>query len=62
MNERRQITAQILAGFCANNAVFAQNPNHGWGLVNCTDEQVIGYALSLADKILEATASQSPTT
>lgn len=49
---RRQIAAQILAGFCANPSVFAHNGMSGWQLVNCTDSDLVGYSLSLADRLI----------
>ena len=52
--QRQNLTATILSGFCANPAIFAQNSQSGWGLVNASDEDVVGYALSLADKAIEA--------
>jgi hypothetical protein len=51
--DRLEIASKILAGFAANNAVFAANSNCGWSLVNCTDEDLVGYSLSLADKLIE---------
>lgn len=50
---RLEIASRILAGFAANPAIFAQNGNCGWSLVNCTDEDIAGYALHLADKLIE---------
>lgn len=51
---RLEIASKILAGFAANNAVFAHNPNCGWSLVNCSDEDVVRYSLALADKLIGA--------
>ena len=51
--QRLEIAAKILAGFAANPAVFAPNPSCGWSLVNCTDEDIVGYSLSLADKLID---------
>lgn len=44
--QRLEIASKILA-------VFAANANYGWSLVNCTDEDLVGYSLSLADKLIE---------
>ena len=52
--QRTEIASRILAGFAANPAVFAPNARHGWSLVNCTDEDIVGYSLSLADQLIEA--------
>lgn len=52
--ERRRLTAQILSGFCANPAIFATNDQFGWSLVNSTDVDLVGYALNLADKVIDA--------
>ena len=57
MNQRLEIASRILAGFAANPAVFAHNPNCGWSLVNCTDEDLVGYALSLADRLVDTQAA-----
>jgi hypothetical protein len=32
--------------------VFAPNSNCGWSLLNCTDEDLVGYSLLLADKLI----------
>lgn len=53
MTLRDYYAGQIMAGFCANPAIFAANPNHGWGLVNCVDADLVGYAGKLADDMLE---------
>lgn len=53
--ERTRIAAQIMAGFAANPAIFASNERCGWCLVNATDEELTGYAVKLADHIIEAT-------
>lgn len=62
--QRLEIASKILAGFAANPAVFAPNANCGWALVNCKDEDIVGYALSLADKLLDGdevtTARKTP--
>lgn len=53
-NQRLAIASKILAGFAANPVIFAANSKCGWALVNCTDEDLAGYALRLADKLIEA--------
>lgn len=53
---RLEIAAQILSGFAANPTIFAPNGLCGWSLVNCTDEDIAGYALHLADKLIEGEA------
>ena len=52
-NRRLEIASRILAGFASNPAVFAHNPNCGWSLVNCTDEQLVGVALDLTDILIK---------
>lgn len=54
MKTRIEIAAQILAGFAANPAVFAPRPDCGWALCNCTDEDIAGYAVHLADALIKA--------
>jgi hypothetical protein len=58
---RTELTAAILAGFCANPNIFGRNATSGWGLVNCTDAELVGYARHLADNVLEATQAQNQT-
>lgn len=53
MTDRLEIASRIFAGFAANPAIFAPNPECGWSLVNSTDEQLVGYAFDLADKLTE---------
>jgi len=53
-NQRLEIAVKILAGFCANPACFAGNRTNGWALVNCTEDDLAGYAVSIADKLLAA--------
>lgn len=59
MNSRLEVASRILAGFAANNAVFAANVKCGWSLVNCTDDDIVRYSLSLADNLIEAERSTS---
>ena len=54
---RLEIASQILAGLCANPSVIAHNHNCGWSLVNCTDADLAGYAVSLADALIAADAN-----
>lgn len=61
-DERRRLTAIILSGFCANPAVFAANGMSGWGLVNCKDEDIVGYSMSLANKIIECEKAHAAVT
>ena len=49
---RDVFAANALAGFCANPAVFAANSQYGWGLVNCTEEQLVETCGRLADAML----------
>jgi hypothetical protein len=49
---RLEIASRILAGLCANPSVIAHNHNCGWSLVNCTDADLAGYAVSLADALI----------
>lgn len=51
---RIDLAAQILAGFAANPAIFAANDLCGWCLVNSTDADIAGYAVRLADELIEA--------
>ena len=54
-----------LQGFCANPSVFAPNGNTGWGLVNCTNEQLAWECWEMACALLnmedaKVTASEHP--
>ena len=57
---RSEIASRILAGLCANPSVIAHNHNCGWSLVNCTDSDLAGYAVSLADTLIAALAASTP--
>ena len=57
---RLEIASRILSGFCANPAVFSHNPNCGWALVNCTDADLAGYALTLADALIDGERTRAP--
>ena len=54
---RIELASRILAGLCANPSVIAHNHNCGWSLVNCTDADLAGYAVSLADALVSAEAN-----
>jgi hypothetical protein len=49
---RDYFAAKIMQGFCANPAVFAENPVNGWSLVNSTPMGLAEYALTLADAMM----------
>lgn len=51
---RDYFAAKALQGLCANPSVFARNGMSGWGLVNCTDKQLLQYTYMLADEALQA--------
>lgn len=51
---RVNLAAQILSGFAANPAIFQPNERCGWSLVNATDSDIAGYAIRLADELLNA--------
>jgi hypothetical protein len=51
---RGELAIKILAGFAANPAIFAGNDRCGWALVNCTDADIAGYAVRLADQLMHA--------
>ena len=53
---RDHYRGQIMAGFCANPAVFASNPMNGWALVNGTVEQLVEYADHIAEAMLKVGA------
>lgn len=52
MSLRDYLFGKVLQGFCANPTVFAQNGMTGWALVNCNEETLVKYALSIADTAL----------
>ena len=52
MTLRDYFAAGVLQGFAANPAIFAQNAQYGWSLVNATDDDIAGYAYKLADSML----------
>lgn len=55
IERRDEYAAKILAGFAANPAIFAPNPQCGWSLVNCTDAEIVAYAVRLATHLFHAT-------
>jgi len=60
MTLRQWYAGLAMQGFCANPAVFASNPRSGWGLVNCTDDQLADRCVELADAVIKA--FKEPTT
>lgn len=52
--ERLQLAARIMAGFAGNPAIFAQNDQCGWSLLNCKDCELAGYAVKLANELMIA--------
>jgi hypothetical protein len=54
MSLRDYTALKVLQGFCANPAVFASNGMSGWALVNCTENELVNYSISIADKYLKA--------
>ena len=50
---RDEMAMAVLSGFCANSAVFAHNGMQGWALVNCKEDELMGYCYHLADKALK---------
>lgn len=46
------IAVKLLAGFCANPAIFASSSQIGWSLVNCTEQQLASYAFNLAEAFM----------
>ncbi len=54
MSLRDWFAGQALAGFAANNAVFAANDQNGWELVNASERDVANRAYWLADAMIAA--------
>ncbi len=54
---RDTFIAHVLSGLCANPNVFGHNSRTGWGLVNCTETQLVGFAIGLADEALAVRAN-----
>ena len=61
MTLRAWMTGKILAGFAANPAVFGHNAMSGWGLVNCNEADLAGYAAKLADEAIKTLAARKET-
>ena len=54
---RDGFAGQALQGLCANpGGPFQSNSNSGWGIVNCTPDEVAEMAYRLADAMLRARA------
>lgn len=47
-------TIEIMKGLVSNPAIIAPNPRCGFGLVNCDDADLAGYAVTLANHTLAA--------
>ena len=56
MTLRDSFLKSIMQGLTANPNVIGYNANHGWGLVNCNESQLVGFAMDLVDAMLEARA------
>jgi hypothetical protein len=54
MTLRDYFAAKAIQGFCANSAIFAENGQTGWGLVNCNLESLTSYAFDVADSMMKA--------
>lgn len=54
MSLRDWFAGKALAGFAANNAVFAANNQNGWDLVNASARDVADRAYWLADAMIAA--------
>jgi hypothetical protein len=54
MTLRDHFAGKVLAGFCANPAVFAGNDRNGWDLVNCTEPQLAQVAYRIAGEMIAA--------
>lgn len=55
-------TIEIMKGLVSNPAIIGNNPSCGWSLVNCTDEQLAGYAVTLAHHALKAVEARKDAT
>lgn len=55
-------TIEIMKGLVSNPAIIGNNPSCGWSLVNCTDEQLAGYAVKLANHALKAVDARKEST
>lgn len=54
LSMRDWFAGQALAGFAANNAVFAANDQNGWELVNSSARGLADQAYWLADSMIAA--------
>jgi hypothetical protein len=55
---RTYLAAKALQGLCANSGgAFQANDHTGWGMVNCTVDDVAELAVALADATLRALAA-----
>lgn len=59
---REEVAAMMLQGLLANPNVMGFNHNHGWGLVNCNEDQLADYAFVLADAWRNRAFGTQPTT
>ena len=58
IDHRAYFAAKALQGLCANpGAAFQANDRSGWGMVNCTDDELAALSVRLADAMLEALAA-----
>jgi hypothetical protein len=54
MSLRDAFLKSVMQGLAANPNVIGHNPQHGWGIVNCNESQLVGFAMDLVDAMLEA--------
>lgn len=55
MTLRNYFAAKALSGLCANpGGPFQANDRSGWGLVNCSVDQIAELAYDMADAMLKA--------
>ncbi len=55
MSLRDYFAAKAMQGLCANSGgPFQSNSRSGWGLVNCTNDQISEAAYLLSDAMLRA--------
>ena len=55
MTLRDHFAGLVMQGLCANpGGPFQANPMCGWGIVNCTPDDVAGRAYDLADAMIKA--------
>lgn len=53
LSQHQYFAGQALAGFCANPAVFASNPQCGFDLVNCSYDQLAQLCNWMADSMIK---------